>query len=94
MKERMIKEESVLFPAMSGGGDQRIEQTIAMMRNDHNNHAVTITSIKQITPNITSPGHTCGSWRTLYAGITKLLEDLEAHIALENNILFPRFEQD
>jgi len=93
MEEHMIKEESILFPAMRAGDDQRIEQPIAVMRNDHNNHAATITLIKRITSDMTPPDHACGSWRTLYAGITKLLEDLEAHITLENNILFPRFEQ-
>ena len=33
-----------------------------------------------------------GGWRSLYAGLAKLAEDLTENIHIENNILFPKFE--
>ena len=35
----------------------------------------------------------CNTWRALYTGLAQLREDLINHIHLENNILFPQFEQ-
>lgn len=93
MEDHMAKEEMILFPAMRAGGMRGIEHPIAVMRSDHDDHARTIARIRQITGNLTPPDHACGSWRALYGGVQKLLDDLAAHIALENDELFPRFEQ-
>ena len=37
-------------------------------------------------------GGACRSWQALYAGAAKLRDDLIEHIHLENNVLFPRFQ--
>jgi regulator of cell morphogenesis and NO signaling len=92
MEEHMMKEEMILFPAMQAGGTPGIERPIAMMRADHDDHAGITALIRRITDDLTLPDHACGSWRALYAGTDKLLSDLADHIALENDILFPRFE--
>ncbi|MCA8901985.1 MAG: hypothetical protein KDA53_12125 [Hyphomonas sp.] len=52
-----------------------------------------IAHIRSLTANLTPPDHACGSWRALYSGTEKLLDDLAAHMALENDVLFPRFEE-
>ncbi|MEZ5794936.1 hemerythrin domain-containing protein [Albidovulum sp.] len=93
MEEHMAKEERILFPAMRGGGMPGIEHPIAVMRADHDDHAANIALIRRLTADLTPPEHACGSWRSLYAGAAKLLDDLAAHVALENDILFPRFER-
>ncbi len=93
IEDHMAKEEMILFPAMRAGGGPGIEHPIAIMRADHDDHAENIAHIRRITADLTPPDHACGSWRRLYAGIAKLLDDLAAHIALENDVLFPRFEQ-
>jgi regulator of cell morphogenesis and NO signaling len=62
------------------------------MRADHDDHAQIIALIRRLTHDLTPPDHACGSWRSLYGGTGALLEDLAAHIALENDVLFPRFE--
>ena len=92
MEDHMAKEEMILFPAMRAGGGASIEYPIAVMRADHDDHAETISLIRQLTNDLTPPDHACGSWRALYAGTDKLLRDLAAHIALENDVLCPRFE--
>jgi len=92
MEEHMAKEEMILFPAMRAGGGAGIEHPIAVMRADHDDHAKNITRIRELTNDLTPPEHACGSWRALYSGTQKLFDDLASHIALENDVLFPRFE--
>jgi len=91
MEDHMAKEEMILFPAMRAGGGPGIEHPIAVMRADHDDHVENIALIRRLTADLTPPAHACGSWRRLYAGTAKLLDDLAAHIALENDVLFPRF---
>jgi regulator of cell morphogenesis and NO signaling len=92
MEDHMAKEETILFPAMRAGGGAGIEHPIAVMRADHNDHAETIALVRKLTGDLTPPKHACGSWRSLYGGTATLLDELAAHIALENDVLFPRFE--
>jgi regulator of cell morphogenesis and NO signaling len=92
MEDHMAKEETILFPAMRAGGGAGIEHPIAVMRADHDDHAESVALIRRITRDLTPPGHACGAWRSLYGGVAALFEDLAAHIALENDVLFPRFE--
>lgn len=92
MEDHMTKEEMILFPAMRAGGGAGIEHPIAVMRADHDDHAGNIALIRHLTHDLTAPDHACGSWRSLYGGLAALFDDLAAHIALENDVLFPRFE--
>lgn len=92
MEDHMAKEEMILFPAMRAGGGVGIEHPIAVMRADHDDHAETIALVRKLTGDLTPSEHACGSWRSLYGGTATLLDELAAHIALENDVLFPRFE--
>lgn len=93
----MAKEESVLFPAMRemqkhGAVSAALALPIHCMREEHDDHSEAIHRLHNLTDNCTLPDGACGSWRRLYNGTAKLIEDLVAHIYLENVILFPRFE--
>jgi len=92
MEDHMAKEEMILFPAMRAGVGPGIEHPIAVMRADHDDHTENIALVRQLTNDLTPPEHACGSWRSLYGGLAALFDDLAAHIALENDVLFPRFE--
>lgn len=92
MEDHMAKEETILFPAMRTGRGAGLTHPIAVMRADHDDHAENIAQIRQLTRDLTPPEHACGSWRSLYGGTATLLDELAAHIALENDVLFPRFE--
>jgi regulator of cell morphogenesis and NO signaling len=91
MEDHMTREEKILFPAMRAGGGAGIAHPIAVMRADHDHHAETVALIRRLTHDLTPPDHACGSWRSLYGGTATLLEELAAHVALENDVLFPRF---
>lgn len=88
----MQKEELVLFPSLKAGGNPYIAQPIAMMRHEHTDHGAALEHIAELTHDMTPPAEACNTWRALYAGLNQLRDDLISHIHLENNILFPMFE--
>jgi len=92
LEVHMKKEELILFPAIRKGGMPGIENPIAVMRADHDDHATEITEIRRLTGDLTLPAGACGTWAALYTGLAGFLDDLEEHIRLENDILFPKFE--
>ena len=53
---------------------------------DHNAHRA------QLTDTLTLRPGTCRSWTALYDGLSTFLTDLDAHIRLKNEVLFPRFD--
>ena len=93
MEVHMKKEELILFPAIRRGGMSGIENTIAMMRADHGQHDHEVTRIRELTGGPKLPEEACRSWTALYAGIEEFIADLEEHMRLENDVLFPQFEQ-
>ena len=94
MEVHMKKEELILFPAIRNGGAPGIENPIAVMRADHDNHEVEICEIRRLTSDLSLPESASRTWITLYDGLAKFLADLEEHIRLENEVLFPQFEPE
>ena len=88
----MKKEELILFPAIRRGGMPGIENPIAAMRADHDDHQTEVAQIRALTGDLTLPPGACRTWTALYAGLAAFLDDLDAHIRLENEVLFPGFE--
>lgn len=87
----MTKEELILFPAMRSGG-RGVEHPIAVMRADHADHAAVLDRMRALTGGFAAPEGACGAWRTLCAGLRDFAADLEEHVRLENEVLFPVFE--
>lgn len=94
MEVHMKKEELILFPAIRNGGAPGIENPIAVMRADHDNHEVEVCEIRRLTRDLSLPESASRTWATLYDGLAKFLADLEEHIRLENEVLFPQFEPE
>jgi regulator of cell morphogenesis and NO signaling len=92
LEVHMKKEELILFPAIRKGGAPGIENPIAVMRADHDDHAIDVAEIRRLTGDLTLPGGACGTWTALYAGLNEFIADLEEHMGLENDVLFPQFE--
>ena len=91
LEVHMKKEELILFPAIRRGGGPGIENPIAVMRADHDDHQTEVTQIRRLTHDLTLPEGACRSWTALYTGLAEFLSDLDAHIRLENDVLFLRF---
>lgn len=92
LEVHMKKEELILFPAIRRGGMLGIENPIAVMRADHDDHGAEVARIRALTADLTLPEGACRKWTALYEGLEAFIDDLEAHVALENDVLFPQFE--
>jgi regulator of cell morphogenesis and NO signaling len=92
LEVHMKKEELILFPAIRRGGAPGIANPIAVMRKDHDDHGASVSRVREMTNDMTPPPNACATWRTLYEGLAHCITELEAHIRLENDVLFPRFE--
>jgi regulator of cell morphogenesis and NO signaling len=91
LEQHMQKEEQVLFPLMLRGGHPMIRQPIAVMLAEHEDHGANLRALEALTDDFTPPAHACTTWRALYSGGRKLVDDVMEHIHIENNVLFPRF---
>ncbi|MFC2967929.1 hemerythrin domain-containing protein [Acidimangrovimonas pyrenivorans] len=92
MEVHMKKEELILFPMIRKGGAPGIDRPIAAMRADHDDHGDEIAQIRKLTDDLTLPEGACRTWTALYDGLGRFIADLEEHIRLENEVLFPQFE--
>lgn len=92
LEDHMQKEERILCPAIASGTAGPFLGPISVMRHEHDDHMETIGTLQAICRGFEPPAGACRSWQALYCGLEKLTEDLLAHIALENGVLFPRFE--
>ncbi len=102
----MHKEEFILFPFIvqiaeadrSGNPIPAppfgsIANPINMMEHEHINAGDAIEKIKTLSNNYSPPDYACSTYRVLYAKLMEFEEDLNRHIHLENNILFPKARQ-
>ena len=92
MTAHMAKEEQILFPMMLSGGHPMIAGPIGVMRHDHEGHMDQLKGLEHLTNSFALPADACKSWTRLYTDTSKFAADLVRHMYLENEILFPRFD--
>jgi regulator of cell morphogenesis and NO signaling len=91
LDDHMAKEEQILFPMMRHGGHPMIAAPIGRMRFEHDEHGERLARLESLTHGLELPDDACPTWRALYAGLRKLIDDVHEHVHLENNALFPRY---
>ena len=91
LEQHMQKEEQILFPMIGSGRGKMALMPMSVMMGEHEEHAESIAKVKSLTNDISIPVGACNTWRALYLGLAKLVEDLEHHIEIENSILFARY---
>jgi hypothetical protein len=97
------KEENVLFPFIESlvkaqrTGEPlgeihfgTIENPIAMMMHEHSAEGDRFEEIVKLTNGYTPPADACNTYKVTYAMLQEFENDLNRHIHLENNILFPK----
>jgi regulator of cell morphogenesis and NO signaling len=95
------KEEAVLFPAiedveraansaLATSGAPALLHPIRVMLVENESALSALEQIREITRNYTLPAHGCHRYRELFLGFEALGRNLQCHISLENDILFPR----
>jgi regulator of cell morphogenesis and NO signaling len=86
----MQKEEQILFPMIASGRGAGAAGPVSVMEREHDEHAVSLQRIRELTGDMVPLPHACTTWRALYVGLEALERELMEHIHLENNVLFPR----
>ena len=97
------KEENVLFPFIESlvkaqqSGEPlgeihfgTVENPIAMMMHEHSVEGDRFEEIVKLTNVYTPPADACNTYKVTYAMLQEFEKDLNRHIHLENNILFPK----
>lgn len=90
LDQHMFKEEYILFPMIKTGRGPMAGGPISVMKHEHEEHAEAIKTLKSRANNLILPAQACNTWKRLYQGIEEFISDLNAHIELENNVLFAR----
>lgn len=92
LHEHMNVEEEILFPLLLASDATPSGPPIEQMRQEHRHHGERLLRLEELAHEFEVPVDACRSWCALYAGSSKLVDDVREHIHLENNVLFPRFE--
>ena len=85
------REEEVLFPMMLAGGHPMIRHPIGRMEDEHRDVDDELVRLATLTTDFTAPGDACPTWRGLYRACREITADLQEHMRLENEVLFPPF---
>lgn len=94
LTSHMMKEEQILFPAVSAmsrgeTAPMDLEGPIACMIHEHEDAGEALARLHELTGGYQPPVDACNTYRALFAGLADLEEDLHRHIHLENSVLFP-----
>jgi len=101
--DHLKREEKVLFPyikelARAGKNTQppqathfnSIQDVVGNHEKEHLGVGENLNMIRKLTNNYTLPEDACASYILLYRMLDEFEEDIQLHIHLENNILFPK----
>ncbi|HSP17142.1 MAG TPA: DUF542 domain-containing protein [Thermoanaerobaculia bacterium] len=98
----MMREERYLFPYIDGMDLGRVENDavvplfgtveypLQQIRHDHSHDEQALGVLRALTQNFVSSESACARQKDLYSSLAQFSADLEAHIRLENDVLFPR----
>lgn len=94
LASHMLKEEQILFPAITAMAEGRSESMpldgpIACMMHEHDEAGAALAKLRELTNDYTSPEGACVTYHGLFSGLAELEADLHRHIHLENHVLFP-----
>lgn len=97
--EHMAKEDQGIFPAIAAldagasGGQavaQWLKDPLDMLVADHAGAETALARMRVLTDSYTPPADACETFRGVYYALAELERDMQMHIHLENDILFPR----
>lgn len=92
LEDCMESEEQMLFPRMWRKDETRVFCLIAQIRREHGEALQLLGDIQRAAHGMALPDDAGGLWAKLYRGLQKFVDDLAAHMYLEDTVLFPRFE--
>ncbi len=90
LEQHMFKEEQILFPMILRGQGGNALGPIECMKEEHTSATDALNRLRELTNDFEVPVGACNTWTALWHGLAAFETDLQEHIHLENNILFPR----
>lgn len=100
--QHLVKEERVLFPyiesladAARGSGPHppdmfgTVQNPIRMMEVEHQEARDRLVAIRELSYNYAAPADACNTYRLVLDELEVFERDLNRHVDLENNVLFP-----
>ncbi|MFZ5475471.1 MAG: DUF542 domain-containing protein [Myxococcota bacterium] len=87
------EEEAHVFPWILGDRATDPPKAIYGMGSEHVHVSRALTELREVTDEYTLPDDASDARKALWAGLEALEADLQRHIHLENNVLFPRAVQ-
>ncbi len=92
LRAHLIKEEQVLFPWILSGQPMPENGPVPVLLEEHRCAGEHLGRIRELTGGFVIPEGACAKWRALWQGLEQLERDLQLHLHLENNVLFPRVQ--
>lgn len=94
----MRREELVVFPYFKSLETAKEkhqsaptrQSPVGVMMLDHERAGELLEKMRLLTSDFTAPPRACPCFKSLYYGLSELTKDLDRHINLENDLLFPR----
>jgi regulator of cell morphogenesis and NO signaling len=104
LHNHILKEEKLIFPAIKEALARKNGQALAnpqfekgflktsiqLMQKEHEISNEDLTFFRKLTADYQLPDDACNSYRYLFEKMQEFESDLQTHIHLENNILFPK----
>ncbi len=86
----MQHEETALFPQMQEASNAVPAPLLEQLRHEHGSHGEFLAELESLTNGFRPPEGACRTWKALYAGTRRFVNDVMEHVHLENNVLFRR----
>jgi regulator of cell morphogenesis and NO signaling len=89
LEQHLIKEETLLFPALTRGGEEAGEaaRLAGEIVSEHEAAGELLRALREVTSDYAVPDDACPTYQKAYRLLPELERDLHQHIHLENNIL-------
>lgn len=86
----LAKEEQILFPWTLRADAPAPRGPVAVMLREHDAAADILRELAALTDGYRVPEGACRTWTGLWETLERVDRELREHVALENNVLFPR----
>lgn len=86
----LAKEEQILFPWILRDDAPPPRGPVSVMLREHDDAGDALRELERLTDGYRVPDGACRSWTALWETLARVDVELREHIALENNVLFPR----
>jgi regulator of cell morphogenesis and NO signaling len=89
LEPHLRREEQLLFPRIVAGAGPVLGPAITAMLREHSHSVELLGRIRTHTDGFTAPPHACQTWRGVYDLLRQIETDLDEHMRLEAEELFP-----